>query len=101
MKAFDIAHAKVDEVAQNIWIAGRLGDDLRLVVCPSASAIDGQPDVAEPKKRRLSRTQHGSPEHVPIESDRAPYIENDERIRHHELQFSTLIRPGRHAQLLS
>jgi hypothetical protein len=36
-----------------------------------------QPDFAEQKRRRLSLTQHGSPGHVPIESDRALDIAND------------------------
>jgi hypothetical protein len=92
---------KVDKVAEDIWIAGRRSDDVRFVVSPSASAVDRQPDVAEPKKRRFALAQHRGPEHIPIESDGAFYIANDERIRHDELQFSTLIRLSRHAGCLS
>src|SRR5262249_1025711 len=99
--AFDITHAKVQKVAEDIWIAWRPSDDVRLIVGPSASAVDRQPDVAEPKKRRLSLTQHRGPEHVPIKSDRALDIANDERICNNELQFSALVRPSRHVDLLS
>ena len=69
----NIGHAKVDEVAEDVWIAGRRSDDVGLIVGPSASAVDREPDVRKPEKRRLSVTQHRGTKHVPIESDR-PFL---------------------------
>src|SRR5580700_5833196 len=101
MAAFYVGDAKIDKIAEGIGIAWRRGDDIGLIVSAAASSVDCQPDVAEPKKRWLSLTQHRGREHVPIKGDRALYVANDESIRHDELRFSTLIRTRGHAGLLS
>src|SRR5580693_3213490 len=101
MAAFYISDAKIDKVAEDIGIAWQRGDDIGLIVRVASSSVDCQPDVAEPKKRWLSITQYRGREHVPIKGDRALYVANDERIRHDELRFSTLIRTRGHVGLLS
>src|SRR5580698_2107005 len=92
---------EVDENAEDVWIAWWRSDDVRLIVSPSASAVDRQPDVTQPKKRRFSLAQYRRTENVAIERHRALNMPDDERIRHHELQFSALTRPSRHDRLLS
>jgi hypothetical protein len=101
MAAFYISDAKIDKVAEDIGIAWQRGDDIGLIVRVASSSVDCQPDVAEPKKRWLSITQYRGREHASIKGDRARYVANDERIRHDELRFSTLIRTRGHAGLLS
>src|SRR5580658_3740579 len=46
--AFYVSDAKIDEVAEDVGIARRRSDNVRLIVGPSASAVDRQPDVGEP-----------------------------------------------------
>src|SRR5208282_18031 len=92
----DVTHAKVQKNAQDVLIARRRSHHFRLVVGRAAATVDGEPNVPEPQKRWLALAQHRRAEDVAIECDGALYVSNDEGIRHHKLQFSTLIRSGYH-----
>jgi hypothetical protein len=65
--AHDVSHTKVQKYTKNVWIARRRSYDLGLVVGPAAAAVESEPNIAEPEKRRLALTQHCGAEDVAIE----------------------------------
>jgi hypothetical protein len=63
-----VSHAKVQKDAKNVGIAWRRSHNFRLVVGPAASAVNSEPNIAEPQKRRLTLAQYCGAE----DGDRTP-----------------------------
>src|SRR5262249_16772727 len=76
--------AKVNKRAQDIEIFGRRGNDLRLIVGSTATAINRYPNVFQTQQRRFTFSQHRGSEYITIKRDRTSYVGDDQRYRHYK-----------------